>query len=116
VSVPYDEPRAGALVEAVREFLEGDVLDATEGSVRFHVRVAVNALRIVERELAHAPFHAEEHRRRLAELGCSDDAELVQLVRSQGPEADRADLKAALTAMVRAKLTVANPGYLQEEP
>jgi uncharacterized protein DUF6285 len=115
VTVPYDEPRAGALVEAVREFLERDVLEATEGSVRFHVRVAVNALRIVERELAHGPVHAEEHRRRLDELGCRDDAELVDLVR-HGPELDRAELRAALKAMVRAKLTVANPGYLGEAP
>ncbi|HEX6874902.1 MAG TPA: DUF6285 domain-containing protein [Nocardioidaceae bacterium] len=116
MTVPYDEPRAGALVEAVREFLERDVLDATEGSVRFHVRVAVNALRIVERELAHAPVHAEEHHRRLHELGCGDDTELADLVRSHGPEVDRSDLRAALTAMVRAKLTVANPGYLGEAP
>ena len=116
MTVPYDEPRAGALVEAVREFLERDVLEATEGSVRFHVRVAVNALRIVERELAHAPVHAAEHRRRLDELGCSDDAELADLVRSHGPEVEHADLKAALTAMVRAKLAVANPGYLREAP
>lgn len=116
MSSPYDEPRAGALVEAVREFLERDVLDATEGSVRFHVRVAANALRIVERELAHAPAHSEEHHRRLAGLGCRDDDELADLVRNHGPEVDRADLKAALVEMVRAKLTVANPRYLEEAP
>lgn len=115
MSVPYDEPRAGALVEAVREFLERDVLDAVEGGVRFHLRVAVNALRIVERELTHGPGHAEEHRARLARLGCRDDRELVDLVRSQDLEADP-DLKAALVALVRAKLAVANPRYLEETP
>lgn len=114
MNVPYDEPHAGELVEAVREFLERDVLGATEGSVRYHVRVAVNALRIVERELAHGPVHAEEHRRRLADLGCDDDAELVDLVRSHGPEVDHADLKGVLVALVRAKLAVANPRYFEE--
>lgn len=114
MTLPYDEPRAGALVEAVREFLERDVLGATDGSVRYHLRVAINVLRIVERELEHGPDHAQEHRRRLARLGCRDDADLVDLVRSHGPEVDQAELKAALVAMVRAKLTVANPDYLEE--
>ena len=35
----------------MREFLERDVMAATEGRVQFHTRVAVNVLGIVEREL-----------------------------------------------------------------
>ena len=46
-----DRPTAGELVTAVREFLEHDVMAATEGRVQFHTRVAVNVLDIVEREL-----------------------------------------------------------------
>ena len=49
---PHDVPDLAGLVEAVREFLEGDVAAATTGRVHFHARVATNVLRIVERELA----------------------------------------------------------------
>ena len=41
---PSRPPRE--LVTAVREFLERDVMPATEGRVQFHTRVAVNVLGI----------------------------------------------------------------------
>ena len=44
---PHDAPSAAELVEAVREWLERDVMAATEGRLRFHARVAVNVLSIV---------------------------------------------------------------------
>ena len=47
----HDAPDAAGLVEAVREFLERDVMAATEGRVQFHARVAARVLAIVEREL-----------------------------------------------------------------
>ena len=40
----HDRPTAAELLEAVREFLERDVMAATEGRVAFHARVAVNVL------------------------------------------------------------------------
>ena len=58
---PHDVPDLAGLVEAVREFLEGDVAAATKGRVHFHARVATNVLRIVERELALGPAQAEAH-------------------------------------------------------
>ena len=60
-----DRPTAAELVAAVREFLERDVMEATEGRVQFHTRVAVNALGMVERELEQsAAMAAEEGARR----------------------------------------------------
>ena len=50
--MPTDRPTVPELVEAVREFMENEVQPNLEGSVAFHTRVAVNVLRIVERELA----------------------------------------------------------------
>ena len=44
-------PTSAELIEAVAEFLETEIREATTGSVNFHARVAANALRIVEREL-----------------------------------------------------------------
>ena len=47
MTAPHDLPDAAGLVEAVREFLERDVMTATEGRVQFHTRVAVNVLGMV---------------------------------------------------------------------
>ncbi len=109
---PHDMPTAAELVEAVREWLERDVAPEADGRLRFHARVAVNMLAIVERELALGPAQAEAHAERLARLGVADDAELAQRIRS-GELDDRLDeVKAAVAASVRDKLTVANPRYL----
>ena len=107
----HDRPTAAELVEAVREFLERDVMDATDGSVRFHTRVAINALGIVERELAGGRGHEAEHEARLAALGVSDDAELAAKIRS-GALDDRWDeVVDSVRADVLDKLAVANPTY-----
>jgi hypothetical protein len=112
VTTPHDAPTAAQLVEAVREFLENDVLGATEGRVQFHTRVAVNVLRTVQRELEAGGAPAEAHGARLAALGVADDAELAAAIRA-GDLDDRYDeVKAAVWATVRDKLAVANPRYV----
>jgi hypothetical protein len=107
---PHDVPSAAQLVAAVRGFLTDDVLPAVEGRVRFHTRVAINVLGMVEREIELGPVQAEEHARRLSDLGVQDDAELAAAVREGSLE--ESALVEALRGMVRAKLEVANPGYL----
>jgi hypothetical protein len=111
VNAPHDAPSAAELLEAVREFLEGDVAGATEGRVRFHARVAARALAIVERELAAADRIADAHAERLAGLGFGSDAELAAAIRA-GDCDDRWDEVAAVVrATVADKLAVANPDY-----
>ena len=110
---PHDVPTAAQLVEAVREFVEGDVMEATEGRVRFHARVAVNALRMVERELALGEGQAAAHREALAELGMADEAELAAAIRDGRLDDRRAEVLDVLRRTVRAKLEVANPRYLE---
>ena len=46
-----DLPSASELVEAVREFLERDIFPVVDGRAKYHTRVAMNVLKIVEREL-----------------------------------------------------------------
>jgi len=110
----YDVPAAGELLDAVCEFLETQVLDAVEGSTRFHTRVAVNALRIVQRELELGGTDVEAHRARLAELGYADDAALAAAIRSGAADERYTEIKDAVTESVRAKLRVDNPRYLEE--
>jgi len=48
---PHGRPTAGELLEAVREFLTGQVMPASTGQLAFHTRVAANILGIVAREI-----------------------------------------------------------------
>ena len=57
---PHDVPTAGQLIEAVREWLEGDVMAQTAGRLQFHTRVAINCLAMVERELAVGDEQADQ--------------------------------------------------------
>ncbi len=112
MTAPHDAPTAAQLVEAVREFLEGDVAAVTEGRVRFHARVAANVCAIVERELALGPGQAEAEAARLASLGVPDEAVLAASIRRGDLDDRYAEVAAAVRETVRDKLLVANPRYL----
>ncbi len=108
----HGAPTSAELVEAVREWIERDVLPTTEGRLKFHSRVAVNVLAMVERELAMGEQQESDHADRLASLGLADDAEFARAIRN-GDLDDRLDeVRAVLRADADAKLAVANPKYL----
>ena len=113
-----DRPTAAELLEAVREFLDADVMPSVEGRVRFHARVAVNALGMLERELRLGPELDGAERRRLAALlGRDADlpelmAELARRIRDGSLDDRRDDVVAVVRESVRAKLLVANPDYV----
>ncbi len=77
----HGRPTAQELVEAVRELLENQVLGGGAPAGAFHVRVAVNALKVVERELAVGGQDVRRHQERLAGLGFRDDAALARALR-----------------------------------
>ncbi len=113
-----DRPTAAELLEAVREFLERDVMPAVEGRVAFHTRVAVNALGMLEREARLGPTLDAEERERLSGLLGHDAPvtdlmrELAASIRSGALDDRRDDVVDMLRASVGAKLAVANPGYV----
>ncbi len=110
---PHDAPSAAQLVEAVREWLEDEVIGQTSARMQFQARVAVNCLAMVERELELGAAQHDAHRARLSSLGVADDAELARAIRA-GDLDDRLDeVRAAVRAAVRDKLAVANPRYLE---
>lgn len=111
----YGRPTAGELVEAIREWIEGDVREATEGRVQFHGRVASNALRILERELELARTHLPRHLAGLAALGCTDDADLSARIRSGDLDDRLVEVRSIVAASVRMKLEVANPRWLEPD-
>jgi hypothetical protein len=116
--VMQDRPTAAELVEAVRAFLEADVMPAVEGRVAFHTRVAVNALGMVERELLLGPAtEAQERERAAALLGRDGDAReleaaLARAIRDGTVADDDPAVVEHVRATVRDKLRIANPKYL----
>lgn len=113
-SAPHDRPTAAEMVEAVREWIERDVVAATEGRLQFHARVAANMLATVERELAVGPEQAVAHRHRLEALGVRDDAELAARIRDGSLDDRLDDVRRLVWESVRDKLAVANPKYLDQ--
>ena len=108
---PHDRPSGPGLLRAVRDFLATEV-GTTDPVLKFHARVAANALCIAEREALLAPAHEQAHRKRLAALGCRDDAELCAAIRDGSLDHRFADVAEAVTAAAVDKLTVANPAHL----
>jgi len=123
-----DRPHAAELAQAVREFIETEVLPGIDDPrLRFRTLVAANGLGILERELAleaplvrrevgslalllgHAdppPDDLEELRRRVSDL----NRELALRIRADDtPEGTLAHL----LATVADKLRVASPRYLE---
>ena len=52
MTAPHDRPSAVELLEAVREWMEKDLMGGIEPRLQFHTRVAMNVLDIVSREIA----------------------------------------------------------------
>ncbi|HEV2370106.1 MAG TPA: DUF6285 domain-containing protein, partial [Acidimicrobiales bacterium] len=109
----HGHPDAAALVEAVRGFLEGDVMAATSGRVRFHARVAANVLGMVERELVLGGAQRRAHAAGLRRLGVASEEELAAAIRDGRLDDRETEVRAFLTAAVRAKLEVAHPSYVE---
>jgi hypothetical protein len=102
-----DRPDARELLDAVRGFLEQQVVPALDGTRQFHARVAANVLAIVGRELADGERALRDEWRRLVDL--------LDLQRSD-PPADGAallaavrDLNGELAARIRAGTADGDP-------
>jgi hypothetical protein len=97
----HDRPNALELLEAVTEFLSGEVLPSvTDHRLKFRTLVALNALGIAYRELTSG-----------SESQAPDLAELARRIRAGDPPDDAL---AALREHVAAKLRVSNPAYLEK--
>jgi Domain of unknown function (DUF6285) len=114
MSEPHDLPGPPALLEAVREFLSAEVEPELEGRLRYHLKVAINVLAIVERELRLGDEHATRHRERLERLGFTSDAELADAIRSGALDDRLEEVAAELREMVADKLAVARPDHIDK--
>ncbi|MBB6374474.1 aminoglycoside phosphotransferase (APT) family kinase protein [Pseudonocardia eucalypti] len=113
---PHDPPSVDGLLAATADFLRAELVDGpaagADQRVRFHARVAANALAIARRELRVGGAQRAAHAERLAALGCASDAELVAAIRSGSLDGRWPEVLDAVRALTIAKVTVANPRYL----
>ena len=116
MTAPHDAPSAAQLAEAVREWLELQVMPHVSGAMQFHARVAANILGMLEREIELGPEQEQRHAAGLAALGCKDDADLARRIRAGEFDLDGAispEVEAFVFGSVVDKLRVANPKYLR---
>ena len=95
-----DRPTPEELVEAIEEFLAGEILPTVaDPRLRFRTLVALNALGIVRRELERLPPEDDAAQRELAARIRSGDVPAGTLAR--------------VKADVEARLRIVSPGYLE---
>ena len=93
-------PTAEELAQAIEEFLAGEILPTLDDPrLRFRMLVGLNALGIVQRELAGLPSRDDGEQRELA----------AQIRAGDVPEGTLARVKAD----VEARLRIASPKYLE---
>ena len=117
LSSTLDMPRTDELVSSVRDFLHGEVMDATSGRINFLSRVAGNSLDIVLRELVVGEAHRQgEHDRLTKILGGASDLEelrwqLVHALRDGTMPLDQPGLADHLRTTVVNQVAIDQPRY-----
>lgn len=111
-------PQADRLLQTAVDYLESDLMPTLDGYHRFQLRVCVNVLRIVGREMAQAgALEQAEHLRLQALLGREGsleqlDAQLADQLASGQLPLDTPGLVAHLRATLQGALSINNPGWI----
>lgn len=112
-----DQPLPAELLVAVTALLRETIMPQLAPELAFQVRVAANALDLVQREMTSAgPAVEEEHLRLRTLLGMDGslaalNAELCERIRSGACDASTPELAAHLWATTLEKLAVDQPTY-----
>ncbi len=115
--MPTNRPTMEELTIAVREFLEEKVQPEISDSQRFHMRVAINVLKIIERELASGDaLNSAERKRLMSLLGEQGDLteldkKLAEKISDGSIDIENDELFTHLWETTVAKLAIDNPNY-----
>ncbi|MGB9303819.1 MAG: DUF6285 domain-containing protein [Mycobacterium sp.] len=108
-------PTSTDLLAVVATFLESQILPAVSDRYgNAEVRAAVDALRVVQRDLLGDSRAAADARNALAGLGFSDEAQLAAAIRDGKLDDRTEDVATCLRALVNGRLAVDHPGYQDE--
>jgi hypothetical protein len=112
-----DEPRADELIKAVADFLRDQIAPQISGHAAFKLRVGINALDLVARQLTLSEESDAEERASLKALLGHDGAlfnlnsELADAIASGAIDLSTPGLKDHLWRTTLAKLAVDQPNY-----
>lgn len=116
--MPTNRPDSAELIESVREMMESLLLPAqTDKSLSYSTRVAINILKIVERDLKQASSLREIELGGLEDLlGETGDLaelnrQLVAKIRKGGYDQDNRALLEHFKGTVLGKIAIDNPNY-----
>jgi hypothetical protein len=107
-------PCAADLVIAVRDYL--DVGRSEDPAAKYFNRISINLLSIVCRELQIGPSQAMWWERSLAELGYDSASDISVAIRKGNASWRDSRLWLVLVQSIHARLMVANPKYLVDQP
>jgi enoyl-CoA hydratase/carnithine racemase len=129
-----DRPTSQELLEAAAQFVEREIIPATEGRRQFQSRVVANVLRIVAREIAmeeqqlfgetaalagllDKPVPHAREITELRKLARAFNEELSTRIRSGDANSGawRAEALRVVRSIVEDKLRIANPRYLEAD-
>ena len=112
-----DLPRPETLVAAVAAFLRAEIAPQIKGGANFQLRVAVNALELVTRQLVLAPGNDAAEQRSLERLlgrtGTLDELNtaLCAAIAAGSAKLESRELQRHLWSTTMAKLAVDQPSY-----
>ena len=119
--MPAFVPSAATLLQAAADDLQRDVLPALAGLPKYRVRIVLNVLRLVTRELEQGPAaDAAERERLVALLDGGDEAlpelraDLAARIECGELPLDDPALLAHLTAGLREALAIDSPSWAHE--
>ena len=119
--MPAFVPSDATLLQAAADDLERDVLPALSGLPRYRVRIVLNVLRLVTRELEQAPQADAAERERLLQLLGESGVTLPELRADLAARIEHGELAlddpalvAHLTAGLREALAIDSPGWTHE--
>ena len=116
--MPTDRPTAVEILQAIDHFLEDSVAPQLEPHSRFHLKVTLHLLHLLQREWQQGDALESTERDRLQKL-LDDNSpdldslnrELCDAIRSGRLGLDNPDLKEHLRRTARDKLAIDNPRY-----
>tara|TARA_X000000368_G_scaffold419089_1_gene422325 strand:+ start:19098 stop:19481 length:384 start_codon:yes stop_codon:yes gene_type:complete len=110
---PYDAPSATELIQAVEECITEEIMPSSDGSTKWKLRIAANALKIAIREIEGGNSHRDTLQTILTDLEAIDMHDLSEKIKA-GDYDDRFEmLQEKLLSIVTMKLAVANPEHFQ---
>ena len=110
----FDRPSNIELITAVIDFLNSDIKEELPPHLVFKLRIVINVLQIVQREIDLGENLSKEAEELIKEvIESTQEPSLVELANSikEGLELDKESLKKALIEITKSKISVDNPRY-----